>query len=169
MAFNISLESTEDANRSIVHNIGRAIVKKISIKIEGNEVYSLDDADAYNCYKDLRLIKHQLENLGYRGIESDNATKLGVGAGDTIVTANGGKDKAIADGYGDRFYVPLDFELLTDHQPFYQAGLADRLSYELTFNNYKQVILSADENAKYIISVIYPEYDVVTNAVYSPA
>ena len=76
LAFNISLESTEDEDRTIVHNIGRAIVKKISIKIEGNEVYSLDDADVYNCFKDLCLIKRQLENLAYQGIESDNITKL---------------------------------------------------------------------------------------------
>ena len=55
LAFNISLESTEDANQTIVHNIGRAIIKKISIKIEGNEVYSLDDADVYNTFKDLWL------------------------------------------------------------------------------------------------------------------
>ena len=53
---------------------------------------------------------------------------------------------------------------LTDHQPFYQAGLADRLSYELTFNNYSQVISSTDENAKFIINGISLEYEVVTNA-----
>ena len=52
----------------------------------------------------------------------------------------------------------------TDHQPFYQAGLADRLSYELTFNNYSKVIESTDVNAKYNISGISLEYEVVTNA-----
>ena len=65
--------------------------------------------------------------------------------------------------YNNRFCIPLDFELLTDHQPFYQAGLADRLSYELTFNNYSQVISSTDVDAKYNISEIYLEYEVVTN------
>ena len=48
LAFNVSLESTEDENQTVVNNIGRAIIKKISIQIEGNEVYSLDDADVYN-------------------------------------------------------------------------------------------------------------------------
>ena len=123
LAFNVSLESTEDENRTLVNNIGRAIIKEMSIKIEGNEVYSLDDADVYNCYKDLWLVKHQLENLAYQGIESDNITKLRVDASDAVADANGGKDSAIAKAYGNRFYVPLDFELLTDHQPFYQAGL----------------------------------------------
>ena len=59
LTFSISLESTEDDNRTIVHIIGRAI------KIEGNEVYSLDNADVYNCFKDLWLIKRQLENLAF--------------------------------------------------------------------------------------------------------
>ena len=74
LAFNISLESTEDANRTMMNNIGRAIIKKISIKIEGNEVYSLDDADVYNVFKDLWLTKNQLENMAYQGIESYNVT-----------------------------------------------------------------------------------------------
>ena len=34
LAFNITLESTEDANRTMVNNISRAIIKRISIKIE---------------------------------------------------------------------------------------------------------------------------------------
>ena len=53
---------------------------------------------------------------------------------------------------------------MTDHQPFDQVGLADRLSYELTFNNYSKVILSPDVNTKYNVSGISLEYEVVTNA-----
>ena len=110
---------------------------------------TLHNVYVYNTFKDLWLIKRQLENLAYQGIELDDTCittcKLKIGAGDSIPTANNGKDKAIADAFGNRFYVPLDFELLTDHLPFYQAGLADRLSYELTFNNYSKVIESTDE------------------------
>ena len=51
----------------------------------------------YNCYKDLWLIKCQLKNLAYEGIESYNVTKLRVGAGDAITDANGGRDNAIVD------------------------------------------------------------------------
>ena len=70
----------------------------------------------YNCFQDWWLMKRQLKNLAYQGIESDNITKLRVGADGADVTANGGNDKAIADAYGNRFYIPLHFELLTDHQ-----------------------------------------------------
>ena len=52
LAFKITLNS-EDANRTVVQNLGRAIVKKTTIKISGNEVMSLDDSDVYHCYNDL--------------------------------------------------------------------------------------------------------------------
>ena len=48
----IALDS-EDANRTVVQNLGRAIVKKLTIKISGNEVMSIDDYDVFHCYNDL--------------------------------------------------------------------------------------------------------------------
>ena len=36
LSFNIELSSTVDANRTLVSNIGRAIVKKLAVKFEGN-------------------------------------------------------------------------------------------------------------------------------------
>ena len=38
--------------------------------------------------------------------------------------------------------------------PFYQAGLGDRLEYELTFNDYNKVINSTDADSNYVISNI---------------
>ena len=35
-SFNITLDSTADKNRALVSNIGRAIVKKLAVKFEGN-------------------------------------------------------------------------------------------------------------------------------------
>ena len=52
LAFTISLTST-DANRTLVQNIGRVVVKKLTIKSSGNEVMSIDDSDVYYCYQDL--------------------------------------------------------------------------------------------------------------------
>ena len=66
-------------------------------------MYSLDDADVYNDFKDLWLTKNQLENMAYQGIESYNVTKLRIGAGDAVTDANNGKHKALADTYNNRF------------------------------------------------------------------
>ena len=69
----------------------------------------------------------------------------------------------IAFTLANRFAIPLVFEILTEHGPFYQAGLADRLVFELTFNDHGRVITSTDANATYHITNIALEFDIVTN------
>ena len=49
------------------------------------------------------------------------------------------QDKVIADAYGNKFIIPLDFEMLDSAAPYYQAGLGNRLCYELTFTDYNRV------------------------------
>ena len=75
-------------------------------------------------------------------------------------------DKAIADAYGNKFIIPLDFEMLDSAAPYYQAGLGNRLCYELTFNYYNRVIKSAISpkapDAKYKITDISSEYEIAT-------
>ena len=74
------------------------------------------------------------------------------------------KDSAIAEAYGNKFLIPLDFEMLDSSAPYYQAGLGNRLCYEITFNDYNRVIKSAvaSPDAKYVISNISLEYEIVT-------
>ena len=138
------------------------MVKKLTIKISGNEMMSIDDSDVYYCYQDLWKTARERENAQYQGIDTTtnrNATKLRVGAGDA---SNVAVDQAIANAYGNRFFVPLDFELLESHMPFHQAALGDRLEYELIFNDYSRVI-AANGDGSYTIDNICLEFDKVTN------
>ena len=50
LSFNIELTSTIDQNRTLVSNIGRAIIKKLAVKFEGNEIMSVDNFDVLACY-----------------------------------------------------------------------------------------------------------------------
>ena len=50
LSFNIELSSIVDANRILVSNIGKAIVKKLAVKFEENEILSIDDFDIFACY-----------------------------------------------------------------------------------------------------------------------
>ena len=162
LAFTITLKST-DADRTLVQNIGRAIVKKITIKISGNDVMSIDDSDVFYCYKDLWKTKQERKNAHYQGIDESadrNVTKMRIDAGDKDTTKTA--DKAIADAYSSRFFIPLDFELLETHMPFYQSALGDRLEYGLTFNDYRRVIVSSNADASYSIENICLEFDMVT-------
>ena len=53
LSFNIELTSTTDLNRTLVSNIGRAIIKKLAAKFEGNEILSVDNYDMFACYQNL--------------------------------------------------------------------------------------------------------------------
>ena len=54
LTFNISLVGT-DVNRTLVKNLGRNIIRKLVVKLEGNEIISIDDYDVlysyYHCWK----------------------------------------------------------------------------------------------------------------------
>ena len=98
--------------------------------------------------------------MAYQGIGKANMLKHRVGAANA---SSDKQDEAIADAYGNRFCIPLDFELLETHMPFYQAGLGDRLEYELTFNDYNKVINSPDVDRSYKIKNICLEFDMVSD------
>ena len=53
LSFNIELSATANPKRTLMSNIGRAIVKKLAVKFEGNEILSIDDFDIFACYWDL--------------------------------------------------------------------------------------------------------------------
>ena len=170
LSFNIELTSTVDANRTLVSNIGRAIVKKLAVKFEGNEIMSVDDYDIFACYQDLWKTKSEKRNAIRQGIVStdgctENCIKLRINAGNKDATNT--QDKAIADVYGNKFIIPLDLEMLDSAAPYYQAGLGNRLCYELTFNDYNRVTKSGVSSpkvpdAKYKITDISLEYEIAT-------
>jgi hypothetical protein len=159
LAFEIELNS-KDANATLFQNIGRAIVKKTTIRISGNEVMSIDDSDIYHCYIDLWKAPTERSNMSYQGVCPDNMLKHRVGAGDA---SSDKLHQAVAAAYGNRFCIPLDFELLETHTPFYQAGLGDRLEYEITFNEYNKIIKSTDADSSYTIKNICLEFDMVSD------
>ena len=151
-------------------NVGRAIVKKLAVKSEGNEIISIDDSDLSVCYRDLWKTKSEKRNAIRQGILSpdrcmENCIKLRINAGDK--NAGNAQDKAISDAHGNKFIIPLDFEMLDSAAPYYQAGLGNRLCYKFTFNDYNRVTKSRVPSpkvpdAKYKITDISLEYEIVT-------
>ena len=104
LSFNIELTSTADLNRILVSNIGRAIVKKLAEKFEGNEILNIDNYDVFACHWDLWKTKSEKRNAIQQGIISTdgcmpNCMKLRINSGDK--SAGVTQDKAIADAYGN--------------------------------------------------------------------
>ena len=131
---------------------------------------SVDNFDVLACYRDLWKTKSEKRNAIRQGIISndgcmENCIKLRINAGNK--DARNAQDKAIADAYGNKFIIPLDFEMLDSAAPYYQAGLRNRLCYELTFNDYNRVTkfavsLPKVPDAKYKITDISLEYEIAT-------
>ena len=130
LSFNIELTSTIDANRTLVSNITRAIMKKLAVKFEENEIMSVNDYDLFTCYRDLWKTKSEKRNAIQQGIISTDGCmeiciKLRINVGNE--STGNTKDNAIAEAYGNKFIIPLDFEMLDSAAPYYQAGLGNRL------------------------------------------
>ena len=122
LSFNIELTSTADPNRTLVSNIGRAIIKKLAVKFEENEIISIDDFDIFTCYRDLWKMASEKRNAVRQGIIfnggcTTNCIKLRINAGDK--SAGVTRDKATADAYRNKFIIPLDFEMLDSSAPYY--------------------------------------------------
>ena len=164
LTFNISLAG-KDVNRTLVGNLGRNIIRKL-VKLEGNEIISTDDYDILYSYYDCWKCKTERLNAVFQGIvEADsqtaNAFKHWINATDK---ANNAKDQTVALIYDNRFCIPLDFEIIKSSLPVYQYGLGSRLTYELTFADYSDVIKAMDPDATYTISNISLEFDTTINA-----
>ena len=95
-------------------NIGRAVIKKLAVKFEGNEIMSVDDYDIFACYRDLWKTKSEKKNAIHQGIISTdsftvNCMNLRINAKDKLALVT--QDKAIAYAYGNKFIIALDFEM----------------------------------------------------------
>ena len=148
-------------------NIDRAILQKLAVKFEGNEILCIDDFDIFACCRDLWQTKSEKINAVRQGIISidgytESCMKLRINARDKSTTP--AKDRAIADAYRNKFIIPLDFEMLESVMPYYQAGLRNRLCYKIMTNYYNQVINStvASPDATYKITDMSLEYEIVT-------
>ena len=87
LSFNIELSSTADPKRTLVNNMGRAIIKKLAVKFEGNEILSVDDFDIFACYRDPWKTKSEKRDAIRQGIISndegmENCIKLRINTGD---------------------------------------------------------------------------------------
>ena len=164
LTFNITLVGT-DPNRTLVRNLGRNIIRKLVVKLEGNEIICTDDYDVHYSYYDCWKCRNERLNAVFQGIvEADcqmgNAIKHGINAGDK---ANNAKDQTVASIYDNRFCIPLDFEILESSLLLHQYGLGSHLTYELTFADYSDVIKAMNPDATYTISNISLEFDTITN------
>ena len=165
LTFNISLAGT-DVNRTLVGHLGRNIIRKLVVKLEGNEIIGTDDYDILYSYYDCWKCKTERLNAVFQGIveadsQTENAIKHRINTGNKADVAN---DITVASIYDNRLCIPLDFEILESSLPLYQYGLGSHLTYQLTFADYSDVIKAMNTDATYTISNISLEFNRIINA-----
>ena len=75
LTFNISLVGT-DVNRTLVGNLFRNIIRKLVVKLEGNEIISIDDYDILYSYYDCWKCKTERLNSVFQGmVDADGQTE----------------------------------------------------------------------------------------------
>ena len=103
LTFNITLAGT-DANRTLVGNLGRNIIRKLVVKLEGNEIISIDDYDILYSYYGCWKCTTERHNAVFQGIvetdgQTENAIKHWINVGDK---ASNAKDQTVASIYDNR-------------------------------------------------------------------
>ena len=104
LTFNVSL-SGADANRTLVKNLGRNIVRKLVVKFAGNEIISTDDYDILYSYYDCWKSTTERRNAVFQGIfeaggQTENAIKHRINAGDKQDVVN---DKTVASIFDNNY------------------------------------------------------------------
>ena len=164
LTFNFLLSGT-DVNRTLVKNLGRNIIRKLVVKLESNEIISIDDYDILYSYYDCWKSISERCNAVFQGIvqaysQMENAIRHRINAGNKASNAS---DARVASIFNNKFCIPLDFQILESSLPLYRYGLGSHLTYELTFVDYSNVIKASNPDALYTISNISLEFNTVTN------
>ena len=92
LTFNISLVGT-DVNRTLVGNLGRNIIRKLVVKLEGNGIISIDDYNILYSYYECWKCKTERPNFVFQGIveadgQTENDIKHRINATDKTNNAN---------------------------------------------------------------------------------
>ena len=120
LTFNISLAGT-DVNKTLVKNLGKNIIRKLVVKLEGNEIISIDDYDILYSYYDCWKCTTERHNAVFQGMvetdsQTENTIKHRINTGDKASNAN---DETVASIFDNKFCIPLDFEILESSLPLY--------------------------------------------------
>ena len=140
ITFNLDIEST-DKTRSIVNNIGRALVKKMVLMLGSKDIDTINNSDLYDTYKDIYFSEKEREEKLFQGIQSANGLKLRVGAKNTDGTALAAttQENAFKEMFDKRFAIPLDFDFFK--HLVYPYGLTEDFLVRLELNSSEKLIL----------------------------
>ena len=102
------------------------------MKLEGNEIISIDDYDILYSYYDCWKSTTERRSAVHQGIveasgQTKSAIKHMINAANK---ASNTSDETVASIFDNKFCISKDFEILKFSLPLYQYGLGSQLMYE---------------------------------------
>ena len=149
---------------SVVNNLGRNLISKMVIKWGSENIFEVDNYNLYATFKDLWLTNEERGNRVFQGIQSSNLRELRSGVALAAVTGETANEKTMKAVFEKKYKIPLDFELLSTHAPFYKFPIQEDVIFYLTLAPKEDVIVTdTTANMNYELKNICMEYDTVTN------
>jgi len=149
----------DDVNTYVVENLAANIVSQYKVKIGTETVYDLNHAHLYNTFKDLWLSRATRKNSVFKGIQTLTLRKIRTDLQSTMSAKSTPDVVTVRDIFGKRYSLPLDCELIKDHQPI---SANQDILFELTINNKEYVINYKNATtADFTLKNIRLEYDTI--------
>ena len=145
-----------------LNNLGRLLIDRLSIKVQGKEVYQNTGEGMLEVYKDLWRSDDDRENRQDFGIANENVRKLisGDDSANKAAKTDGVLDVTIAD-MCDRLKIPLG-KILCDNGPYAPYGMCDFV-YDITLPKSEKIMKAQtnEETGTYRLTDLQLEYEVI--------
>ena len=137
-----SLTVDGHANNTLVNNVGRNLVSRLTVKYGGEILQDTQRFDLYSTWKDLFIPSGEREDRLKQGISSVNMRKLRTNAGDK--STSNGWEVTLAAVLATKYVIPIDHPILSDHGVFYPKVLPNTLMFEITFAPVGDIVVYSD-------------------------
>ena len=144
------------------NNLGRLLVDRLTINVEGKNVYENTGESLMEVYKDLWRSEEDRDNRQDFGIANENVRKL-VSKNDSAnksAKTNGVLDVTIVD-MCDRMKIPLG-KILCDHGPYASYKMSD-FEYRITLPKSEKIMVAQTNEATgtYKLTDMNLEYEII--------
>ena len=158
------IDITGDSKNTIVNNLGRNLISKMVVKWGAETILQMDNYNLYNTFKDLWLTKEKRDNMVFQGIQSKNLGMLRSGVATADIVGETADEKTLKTVFGNKYKIPLDFELLTTQAPVYKFPIQEDIIFELTLAPKEDIIVtSTTKDMNFELKNICLEYDTISN------
>ena len=154
--------SNSNAKSWFLNNLGRILVDRLSVFVQGVEVYQNTGESMMEVYKDLWRFKEDRNSRQEFGLANENVRKLisKDDSGNKSTKTDGILDLTIAKMF-DRMKILLG-KILGDHGPYAPYGMFDS-EYRITLPQSKKILKAQDgeDTGEYKLTDLHLEYEII--------